>query len=182
MELAEYLVAGQDLVPAEIDRYRIGGDKEALWALRKLKAAQAKIADNIEAANEERRLIDSWLEEVNGSLERDANFFEGLLRDYALRCRDDENDGRKSIKLPGGTIRTRAGSTSVSIGDADAFLSWAEVNNPDLIRVKKEPNLSEIKETVTVTDEGSIITADGEVVPGLVVKTTDVSATVETLK
>lgn len=182
MELAEYLVAGQDLVPAEVGRYRINGDKEALWALRKLKAAQAKIADNNAAADEERLLIQQWLEEVNASLERDANFFEGLLRDYALRCREDENDGRKSIKLPGGTIRTRAGSTSVVVDNPDAFIEWAEANDPELVRVKKEPNLSQIREVVTTTDDGSVITADGEIVPGLGLKTSEVSATVETLK
>jgi phage host-nuclease inhibitor protein Gam len=178
MELAEHLTADIDPSGIEKERYRILGDREALWAMRKLRSIRLKQFDNTDLANEEIQRIKDWEAEVNNPLDSDALYFEGLLIDYAFRCRVDENDGRKTIKTPAGQVKTRSGSSSVKVEDKDAFIEWAEKNAPDLIRTKVEVDIPAVKETSVVQDS-IVVTADGEIIPGLAVHVSEMSATID---
>lgn len=158
--------------------WRIDGDRTAIWALRKLRRAHERIADNQASADAQYEQISSWLEAVNAQHQRDAAYFEGLLVDYALRCRVDPDDGRKTITLPGGKVATRTAQPKVSI-DSEKFIPWAETNAPQLLRVKTEPALADIKEHITTTDSGIAVTPDGEVIPGVTVTAGDLTANVK---
>jgi phage host-nuclease inhibitor protein Gam len=178
MELAEHLTADIDPSGIAKEHYRILGDREALWAMRKLNAIRLKQFNNTDLANEEVQRIRQWEEEVNGPLDNDATYFENLLIDYAFRCRVDENDGRKSIKTAAGTVKTRLGSPSVRVEDKDAFIEWAQSNAPDLVRTKVEVDIAAVKEAAVVEDT-TVISADGEIIPGLSVHTPELSATID---
>ena len=160
------------------ERFQIEDDSSAGWAMRRLRSIQSRMAENMDIANEEHRRITAWLGSVNQPLQRDENFFTAILTEYALTCRANPDDGRKTISLPAGKISTRAPSLVWSI-DPDTFIPWAKENDPDLIKVKIEPALSEVKKSLLAQDD-SAITADGEVVPGVSTHMGEPSATITT--
>lgn len=168
-------VAGDDDLR---DRFRVEDDDAANWALRKLRAIRARQTDHERLAEGEIARVRDWLAEVVGPLQRDAAFFEGLLADYARRCRENPDDGRKTISLPSGSVTTRQGSPRWTV-NPDAFLPWARQNFPDLIRVREEPDLASIKAAATAVDERAV-TAAGEIIPGIVIDPATVSVAAKT--
>ena len=152
--------------------------------MRKLRSIRQKIADNNRIAAEEVERITQWQADANAPHERDAQFFEGLLIEYARNEREQNN--RKSIKLPHGTILSRKGADKIVVTDSEGFMKWARENDrADLIRVKEEPSISAIKEAFPpkespdATAEGFVITEDGEIVVGLTTQPSQVSYSVE---
>ena len=159
------------------NRYRITDDGAASWAMRKLRTLRAKEAEFVALGEREVNAIETWLHEVTAPLQQDALFFEGLLVEYAQECRENPDDGRKTVKLPAGSVTSRQGSTKWEV-DAERFLPWARTNHPDLIRVKEDPNLPAIKDALAGAIDataGKVITADGEIVPGVEVHETGIT-------
>lgn len=121
--------------------FRVDDDSQATWAMKKLREKVLKIRENERIAKEQLDVIAEWLKDVNSALERDAAFFEGHLKDYMRR----ERNNRKSIKLPWGTLKSTA-STKIEV--EPEFISWAQENDrDDLLRYPApEPNKTAIAE------------------------------------
>jgi hypothetical protein len=161
------------------ERFKLDDDKMATWAMRKLATIRAKQRENINIADDEVQRVTEWVESVNKPLERDASFFENLLADYGRRQRVEHD--RKSISLPHGEIKTRAGSDKWLINTA-LTLEWLRANgHSDLIKVKEEPSLTAMKEAF-ITDGERALTQDGEVVPGIAVQHSEFTVSVSTDK
>jgi len=172
--------------PAELDpdapeKFKVEDDASAEWAMKKLRQLRRRQRTNSEIAEEEARRLQEWLDAVNKPINQSALFFEGLLIDYAMRCRENSEDQRKTISLPAGKIATRSPAPKWDI-DAEVFLPWARLNNPELIRVKEEPALQVIKDEFAgfpvVSHESIVFTEDGEIVPGIIVREQDISITI----
>jgi hypothetical protein len=162
------------------ESFKIHDDGTASWAMRKLRKIRNQQAINFEIAERESERINEWLGSVNAPLIRDINFFEALLTEYALNCRVDPSDGRKTISLPAGKVSTRAKQPKWTVNNDD-FIPWAEQNFPELIRIKKEPDLSAIKgicRTHDATADGVAVTGDGEIIPGVSIMEQEWSATI----
>jgi hypothetical protein len=161
----------------ESDRFRIDDDSAAAWAMRKLRAARRRIEANDALAAEEFDRVETWRNAVNASHERTIEYFVGLLSQYALACRENPDDGRKTLALPAGKVTTRPGGWKWHA--SDEFLTWAGAHAPDLVRVKTEPALNEIKKRFIARDDGSAVDgATAEIVPGLSVTKSEPTATV----
>lgn len=121
--------------------FRVDDDSQATWAMKKLREKVLKIRENERIAKEQLDAVAQWLEEVNGTLQSEAAFFDGHLKDYMRR----ERDKRKSIKLPWGTIKSTA-STRIEV--EPEFIAWAQENErDDLLRFyPPEPNKTAIAE------------------------------------
>jgi hypothetical protein len=150
--------------------FRIDSDDVAAWAMRKLRRLRRQQASNDQIANDEHDRITAWQTRVNRPLTDRARFFEGVLTDYAIRCR--ATDDRKTIDLPAGKVSTRLGSPKWDI-DGETFIPWAEQFAPSLLRVKTEPALADVKASFvdSIKQHGKAITDSGEVVPGITVNT-----------
>lgn len=159
--------------------YRIPDDGAAGWALRKLADAEARIAEVTQIAQGEHDRIEAWHEQATKRPQADAAYFRGLLADYARRQREE---GRKSIVLPYGKVSTRPAGGTIAATDNPAFIAWAEqAGRDDLIHYSAKPNLAAIKAAGLIhTDEGAVLTPQGEFVPGLRVVPESVSVTVTT--
>lgn len=117
----------------EQEPFKIENDSQATWAMRKFKEVADKIDENIGIAEAENSRVSEWLDEVNKTLESQANYFRAMLYDYMQR----ERDKRKSIKLIDGTIKSRA-VTRVDVS-TDEFIEWAQENDRDDLLIFKEP-------------------------------------------
>ena len=157
--------------------YRIPDDSAAGWALRKLAAAEARIGQVTEHAQAEHERIESWHEQATKRPRDDAAYFRGLLADYARRQR---LEGRKNIVLPYGKVSTRTTGGAITADNADEFIEWAEQEGrDDLVTYSAKPALAAIKAAgLVATDEGAVLTPQGEIVPGLKVTPEGVSVTV----
>ena len=140
----------------------VDDDSKADWAMRKLASIRRKQSENQAIYERELQRVKEWLEKVNTALERDAEWFEANLKPYALLQR---SEGRKSVVLPHGTIKTTAGRPKFEIEDEGVFLAWAETNQPDLVRVKKEIDKKALGALNQAEDK--VISTQGEIVPAV---------------
>lgn len=160
---------------ADRERFRITDDAQATWAMRKLAAAREALNGVANVAEAEIARVQAWAEQRSRQALQDAQYFEGILCEYA---RAQRAEGRKSVSTPYGTVKSRAGSPRWTI-DAEAFLAWARTAHPDLIRVKEEPALAAVKDALQVADGGAVDPATGEVVPGVAIAEAEVTYSVE---
>jgi phage host-nuclease inhibitor protein Gam len=144
------------------EAFVISDDSKADWAMRKLASLRRKQADNKAIFDKELQRVTEWLEKVNTDLERDAEWFESNLKPYALT---ERSNGRKSLVLPHGTVKTTAGRPKIEIQNEVEFLAWAEKSEPELIRVKKEIDKKVLN--ALLTDSGDVISTQGEIVPSV---------------
>lgn len=151
------------------DRFTVDDDDKATWALRKLARIRLEMAANQEQAEREIERIRAWLDEVNGSLERHAEFFDSHLR-YYHRTILNSDPSRKTVKLPAGTLKARKRPDTIEIVEPEAFIEWARVARPEFIRTKFEINKSVVREAVL---------KDGEVIEGVEAEPGDISFSVE---
>lgn len=135
--------------------FRVEDDSQATWAMKKLRERIIKIRENERIAKEQLDAVTDWLKDVNGTLGKECAYFEDLLTDYGRR----ERENRKSIKLPWGTIKSRA-STRVEVDPE--FVDWAQRNNrddlltfpaprPNIAAIKEEQNLEHVEVVETVS-------------------------------
>lgn len=150
--------------------FRVDDDSKADWAMRKLASIRRKQSDNKTIFDREILRVSEWLEKVNTDLETDAQWFESNLRPYAL---SERHNGRKSILLPHGTIKTVTGRAKFDIENESEFLAWAEVNAPDLVRVKKEVDKKAL--SALNQSEDKVISTQGEIVPAVKVSPAEIS-------
>jgi hypothetical protein len=144
------------------EAFIVNDDAKADWAMRKLASLRRKQSDNKAIYDREVLRVAEWLEKVNTDLERDAEWFESNLKPYALT---ERYNGRKSLVLPHGTIKTTAGRPKIEIENELEFLAWAETSQPELIRIKKEIDKKVLN--TLLTDSGDVISTQGEIVPSV---------------
>ena len=121
------------------ERFVVDNDEKAAWAMRKLHELHTQMRANERVYDQEKKNIDDWLQEVNGTLVNKGEYFRGLLLEYQAR----ERDKRKTIKLPHGTLKSRS---TERIEIDDEFVDWAACDRDDLIVYQQpKPNMNEIK-------------------------------------
>ena len=149
-------------IAAENEGFKVDDDQKADWALRKLAVIRRKQAENKNIYDAEVIRITEWLSAVNTALDKDALYFEAVLTPYALT---ERSNGRKSLVLPHGTVKTTAGRPKIEIQNEVEFLAWAEKSEPELIRIKKEIDKKVLN--TLLTDSGDVISTQGEIVPSV---------------
>lgn len=159
-EINEFDSPAISSISAENEGFVVDTDQKADWAIRKLAVVRKKQAENKAIYDAEVERITEWLSTVNTALERDALYFEAVLRPYALTQR---LEGRKTLTLPHGTIKTTAGQPKVEFKNEQAFIEWAQVNDPSLLKVKTDIDKTAVK--ALITEEGVVISTQGEIVP-----------------
>ena len=144
------------------EAFIVNDDSKADWAIRKLAQVRRKQAENKALAEAENKRVTEWLQTVNTSLESDATYFELCLRPYALLQR---SEGRKTVTLPHGTIKTTAGRPKVEILDEQALIDWGLASCGDIIRVKTEIDKKNLN--ALITEDNQVISTQGEIVPAV---------------
>jgi hypothetical protein len=147
-------------ISADNEGFVVDNDQKADWAIRKLAVIRRKQAENKAIYDAEIIRITEWLSTVNTALDRDALYFEAVLTPYALLQR---SEGRKTVTLPHGTLKTTAGQSRIEFKDESKFIEWAKVNDPALLRIKTDVDKSALK--VLISEEGVLISTQGEIIP-----------------
>jgi len=157
------------------DEFTIDTPEKAAWAMRKYRRLAQQQEENKRLADAEHDRIQAWLDRVNTTLDGEIDFFDRHLVAYGMQQRAE---GRKSVDLPDGTIKTRSTKAGVTL-DRSTFVQWAlENDRHDLLRTTYAPNMDAIKSS-TVVDGGKILDpATGEIIQGAEPQPESVSVTI----
>lgn len=159
-EINEFDHPAVSSISAENEGFVVDNDQKADWAIRKLAVIRRKQAENKAIYDAEVIRITEWLSTVNSALDRDALYFEAVLTPYALLQR---SEGRKTVTLPHGTLKTTAGQPHIEFNDESKFIEWAKTNDPSLLRIKTDVDKTALK--ALITEEGVVISTQGEIIP-----------------
>lgn len=158
------------------EAFRIDGPASAAWAMRKLRDARRHQAEVRAVADDEIERVQAWASAEHAKRERDAAWFEGLLRRWALDCRAADPRA-KTVSTPYGVVSTRPSAGAWDVDDS-AVLAWAREARPELVQVTEKLRLGDAKKALTV-DGGKVVDpTTGEVVPGIEVGPSRITATV----
>lgn len=145
--------AARHLVPEAARRWRVSNDREAEWVARKYAEADAARRAAVDKATGWADEIVKWERRVTRKVMGTMAWAEALLRDYALRQRDETGGERKTVVLPSGDVATRSKPPHPVVAKEDEFLPWAEENAPDLVRhPPAEPAKDVFKRRLRVED------------------------------
>lgn len=156
------------------DKFVVDTIEKAAWAMRKYREAAQRKARNEALAEAEYERIREWLESANRKYDDSMAFFAGHLEGFA---RQERAEGRKSVSLPDGTVKTRTKGPSFEI-DKAVFLEWAQANKPDLLRVSYAPDLTSMKSALAVGGGVAVDPDTGEAVPGVTVAPEGIGVTI----
>lgn len=148
-------------------RWEITNDEEATWAMRKIAGARQALDRVNRVAEAEIAHVNKWAARESEGHESTIAFFEARLFAYASEQR--ELFARKSVSTPWGTLRSRARSGRPVVTDREVFTEWAREKYPEAVQVKYTADLRAL-EGLSIAedmDSGVMVTADGEVVPGV---------------
>lgn len=150
----------QEYVDEEIEEtadqaFSVNSLELAEWALKRIAALKALMAENERVADANIAREKLRLERLNRWPARGVEFFTSHLRLFAELSRELLLKGgkRKSRALPSGSIGWRTKPAGLEVKDSEALLRWAASVSSELVRVKREPALVEIKKYVARTGE-----------------------------
>lgn len=172
LDLADWLVGPDPDFDAEVAPP--ADADEADRRLRLLAKVRREIAEVERHAADEIDRVNAWAESRYSVLHGRAQWLTDGLEMWH-RAVLSEDPSRKSISLPCGTLKSRAQQPEWAFDD-EVFLPWAEVHAPSLVRVpepKPAVDRNAAKKALLTVEVGegvhSILTEEGEVVPGVTV-------------
>lgn len=141
-------------------RFSVEDDKQADWAIRKIKESRedtakwrAYYADQI-----------AKIEKANATTE---DYFLAMLERYFAQVPHKATKTQESYMLPSGKLVRKAQNPTYERDD-DALIAWAHASCPDVIRTKESVSWEQLKKRVTWSPDGEAINRDtGEIIPGV---------------
>ena len=156
------------------ERFEVTDTASAEWCMEKL---AEKAAERQQVEEQYQKMIaryEKWRADSLEKLDSDEAYFNQLLAPWAAE--QLEGTKKKSITLPSGRVGFRAGSKAFMLnGEKVAsanpgLLEFVKGADSSFIETKESVKWGEYKKTLKVIDDGQVITADGEIVPDMVVE------------
>lgn len=146
----------------------VNTDSLATSLMRRM-ARMMREADRIKAAADaERERIATWEADALRAPLLEAQRCDELLVSYYQALLRENPKLAKTYKIPGGTIQRRQGVDKVEVVDESAFIAWAQDNAPHALSTPKpRPLVSELKGAAWHHVEGTVVSPDGQPVPGV---------------
>ena len=149
---------------AEMEKkpFEVTDEASAEWVLEKLEGnakARALIDEQYQ------RMIarhEAWREDALKEIDESDAYFQSLLRPWAEAKL--AGGKKKSVKLPSGTVGFRAGSGTYKFGDEKVT---ATNDDASFIKVEESVRWGDYKKTLNVTEDGKVVSANGEVISGM---------------
>lgn len=143
--------------PDNPNRFLVDDLRKADWAVRKIAEIQTEYAAISHEYEAQMAAWKTWRDQERERLERQRAYFVGLLQAYFTRYRET-HPRTKTLTVPHGALKIRKSPLQVTVAQEDIFLAWAQIEAPDLVRVKQEPNQHAIRQAVV---------KDGLAIPGV---------------
>lgn len=153
--------------------FTVTDEASAEWCLEKLEENQ-KARALIE--EQYQRMIarhEKWREDALAELESNDLYLKGLLESWATEKLADGK--KKSVKLPSGRVGFRAGGEIWKMGDekveatTPALLAFVKQDDDSFVKVQESVRWGDYKKTLTVMEDGRVVSASGQIVEGMTV-------------
>ena len=119
----------------EQEEFKINDLQGASWAFRKLREIEKKEAEIKAVADNEKALIDKWLDNETEGLRNDREYFEGLLKEYYLT--NKREDKRFKLSTPYGKVSSRK-TKKWNYEDEEQLKEYLKANDIAAIKVKED--------------------------------------------
>jgi phage host-nuclease inhibitor protein Gam len=151
----------------DAEPFIIDNDNKADWAIRKIAEARAEHDRIVGLASEQSKALQAKIDAENERLQKATERLTGQLASYMLTVPCKSTKTQSTYRLLSGTLKRKNGGTDFR-RDAAVLLEWLKKSGKTgFIKSKEEPSWEDLKETLTFTDDGDAITAEGEIVPGV---------------
>lgn len=150
LELDEAILAGVEVEPDRRERWRIGSDEQAEWAMRKLAFLGIRHQEVAARAVGWRERIDEWERAELKRITPGVAHFRAMLEEYGILERE-RDESRATVHVPSGEVSTRKPKTAaVIVVDEEAFIEWAEDMLPEylfaeVVETKRSAKLMSIR-------------------------------------
>lgn len=170
------------------ERFDVDNDMKAEWCLSKIRRIRADQKREKEELQRQMQFYLDQIEMIDTKADEDVAFFESLLRPY-FNDRVDSGFAKAaktqvSYKLPSGKLILKKREPKYD-PKGETFLKWLKDNNlKQFVKVEESPKWNDFKKTLPKDDDGNIkmvvndgkaelVTAEGEIVPGVAVTLQD---------
>ncbi|WP_415425744.1 host-nuclease inhibitor Gam family protein [Staphylococcus borealis] len=147
------------------ERFTVTDLDSANWVFKKLDAINSKETEINNLADKEIERIKSWKDKEVEKLQSSKEYLESLVVEYFKV--EKEKDNRFKLNTPYGKVTSRKGSKVIQVSDEQDVINQLEQRGfNDYVKVTKKLNQADIKKDFNVTDNGTLIDANGEVLDG----------------
>lgn len=152
----------EDEKPEQRPEYIVDNDQKADWCLRQIKEKQ----EELERWTEHYKMLS---QQITDQINADIAYFEAQLERYFFHLMNDNftkaTKTQVTYSLPTGKLVLKHPDPEYKHDD-ETLIPWLEKNAPEFIKVKRSTDWDALKKTL-ILNGTEMITADGEVVPGI---------------
>ncbi|MFI3131990.1 host-nuclease inhibitor Gam family protein [Mammaliicoccus sciuri] len=147
------------------ESFKVHDLDSANWALKKIAAISTKQSEVSKVAENEIEKIKAWEESELNRYEGSKDYLQSLLVEYYKA--EKEKDPKFKLSTPYGKVTSRKGTQKWEIPNKTMFIqTLKERGFNDLVRIKEEINLADLKKQFHVTEDGRVIDSNGEIIEG----------------
>ncbi|GKV65479.1 MULTISPECIES: host-nuclease inhibitor Gam family protein [unclassified Sporosarcina] len=169
----------------EKERFEITDESSLHWTFRKMRELKGEIAEKEELAkleydriDEDRKLVDVWLEKETNPLLQSIEYFDHLIREYHMTLLS-KDDSKKTLSTPYGESKTTTTAEQPDKADDEKLLEYVKENNlTKFLKVEESVRWGELKKSLMVSGE-NVVDESGEIVKGVKVKPKTVNYKIE---
>ncbi|EJL9337676.1 host-nuclease inhibitor Gam family protein [Staphylococcus pseudintermedius] len=151
------------------ESFQVNSLETANWAFKKLEALKAKEDEINKVAEKELERIKQWQSQELKSIGNDKEYFEYLVTDYYKR--EKEKNDEFKLSTPYGKVTSRVGAKVLEmqggVNEQDVIDQLEQKGLVDFVKVTKKLNQADIKKNFNITDDGTLIDMNGEVLEGV---------------
>jgi len=124
------------------ESFKVEDINGANWVFRKLRALEAKKAENEQLAEVEIQRIEAWRDKENCNINNNIEYFQGLITEYYRELK--AADPKAKLSTPYGKVSSRKAQKWVY--NDEQLMNYLKTNGfTDLIKVKEEVNKTDLK-------------------------------------
>lgn len=138
----------------------------ANWVFKKLEAISAKEKEIKDLAQSEVDRIKEWESKELKSLQGSKEHLEYLVTEYYRA--EKEKDSKFKLNTPYGKVTSRKGAKVFEVNNEQGVIDQLEQRGfTDFVKTTKKLNQADMKKAFNVSDDGTVIDDNGEVLDGI---------------
>lgn len=139
-------------------------DAKANWALKKIKEEEGERDRLLAIIDEERKDLSKKEEKIRSKCDTSTGWLRMQLMNYFYTVPHKETKTQESYKLLDGSLVFKKPAVAIVKPDNDRLVAYLEsAGREDLIETKKTAAWGEYKKTLTIADDGQVVSEDGEI-------------------
>ncbi len=160
----------QENLNENYEGFVIDSPSKANWAIKQIKDARQRSDIFVSVAKDEISVLEEKIAKSKSDTDSQTSFLICALDNYLDELPAKSTKTQKTFDLPDGKLVRKF--EKIDFVKTDELTSWLKENAPNFLKVQEPvPNWVELKKELIVSDEGLILTKNGEIVEGVILET-----------